>query len=102
MDLETLYLLQLLGAVAVGGFVGEFFRTSQSSTVTFRIFIANFLAGSFVSFLMGYVVYLATKQRQISILIAALISYQDEDFIARLARTMIRHWIGGGVEDKDD
>lgn len=102
MNLETLYLLQLLGAVAVGGFVGEFFRTSQSSATSIRIFIANFLAGSFVSFLMGYVIYIATRQRQISIIIGALISYQDEQFIARLARNMIRHWINGGVEGDDD
>ena len=99
MDLQTLYLLQLLGAVSIGGFVGEFFRTSQNTVVSTRLFLANFLAGVFVSFLMGYVIYLSTNQRQISILIAALISYQDEKFISRLARRMIANWIDEGTEN---
>ena len=101
MEPHTLYLLQLLGAVSAGGFVGEFFRTSRNTDITARIFLANFLAGAFLSFLIAYVIYLATRQREISILLGALLSYQEERFISQAARKLVLHWIQEGA-NKDD
>ena len=101
MEPETLYLLQLLGAVFTGGFVGEFFRTSRNINISAKIFMANFLAGSFLSFIIAYVIYLSTKQKEISILLGALLSYQEERFISQMARKLILNWIQEG-ENKDD
>ncbi len=98
MEPNTLYLLQLLGAVSVGGFVGEFFRASQNTNISARIFIANFLAGSFQSFLLAYSIYLVTNQKQISLILGALISYQPEKFISRMARKFISNWLNEGVK----
>lgn len=96
MEPNQLFLLQLLGAVTCGGFVGEFHRASTSANLNLKIFMANFLAGSFLSFILAYLMYLATEQRQISIVVGAIFSYQEEKFISRFARNIIRFWLNEG------
>ena len=78
-------MIQLLGAVCAGGFIGEFYRTS-SSPVSLRIFIAHFMAGSFLSFLVAYIFYNSSKNKTISLAMGGFLSYQDEKFINRVAK----------------
>lgn len=99
MQLQQLFMFQLLGAVAVGSFVGEFFRSSRSQEYSARIFLANFLAGSFLSFLVAYSFYLITNLKELSLIIGAGLSYQDERFISRLMRKMIKNWVDQEVDE---
>ena len=100
METGQLYLLQLLGAVVIGGFIGEFFRTSRGRKYSAQIFLANFLAGGFLSFIIGFSFYFITKQYEISILLAALLSYQKEEFVSGLARRIVKNWVDQGVDQK--
>lgn len=97
MSLEQLYLLQLLGAVAIGGFVGEFFRAAHFGVCSSKVFAANFLAGSFLSFLVAYMLYSLTQQRQLSIIAGALLSYQKHEFITKLAQELLELMVRKGA-----
>lgn len=101
MGHNTLYLLQLLGAVAVGGFVGEFFRTSQNATISARVFLANFLAGSFLSFIIAYIFYLISNRAEIALLLGAALSYQEEKELVKIVRKMALQLLSGEGK-KDD
>lgn len=96
MNPNQLFLLQLLGAVGCGGFVGEFYRASTNVDVNLKTFMANFLAGSFLSFILAYLMFLATEQRQMSLLVGAIFSYQEEKFISGFVRNIIRLWLNEG------
>jgi len=54
---DAIFVLQLLGFIGVGGFIGEFYRTIYAGYSINRYFIANFLAGGFLSFLVAYSFY---------------------------------------------
>ena len=101
MGENQMYLLQLLGAVACGGFVGEFYRTAKNSEICARVFVANFLAGVFLSMIMGYLVFYFTNNREISILIGALLSYQDEAYLSNLSKKVVKNIMNEG-KDKND
>ena len=90
MNRETLYIIQLVGAVGTGGFIGEFYRTAYNP-VSIRIFIANFLAGSFLSFFVSYMIYLVTRNRNVSLILGGLLSYQDEKFISNLTKKLVEN-----------
>lgn len=97
MNRETLYIIQLIGAVGTGGFIGEFYRTAYNP-ISIRLFIANFLAGSFLSFFIAYMMYMISNNKPVSLILGGLLSYQDEKFISRLTKKIIENILKG---DKD-
>lgn len=97
MNRETLYLIQLIGAVGTGGFIGEFYRAAYNP-INVRLFIANFLAGSFLSFFIAYMMYLISSNKPVSLILGGLLSYQDEKFISRLTRKTIENILKGGKD----
>ena len=82
---EGIYIFQLICAVCAGGFIGEFNRTS-ASPVSLRIFIAHFLAGSFLSFIIAYLVYSYSKGKTFSLALGGFLSYQDERYVNKVAK----------------
>ena len=93
MNEHSLFLLQLLGAVSVGGFVGEFYRTSTNTNISARIFLGKFLSGAFLSFIMALITFYVIEKRPFALLLGALLSYQDENFLEGLSRKLLDQWI---------
>lgn len=87
---EGIYIFQLICAVCAGGFIGEFNRTS-ASPVSLRIFIAHFMAGSFLSFIIAYLVYNYSKNKIVSLSLGGFLSYQDERYINKAAKHFFSH-----------
>lgn len=88
---DAIFLLQLVVAVALGGFVGEFYRTTLANGVVNRIFLAKFLAGSFLAGMLSYILYLNTENKPLSIIVGALLSYQEEDFITSIVKQFLQN-----------
>lgn len=88
---DAIFLLQLVVAVALGGFVGEFYRTTLANGVVNRIFLAKLLAGSFLAGMLSYILYLNTDNKPLSIIVGALLSYQEEDFITSIVKQFLQH-----------
>lgn len=102
MNTHTMFLIQLAGAVGVGGFIGELYRTATNESINARIFISNFLAGAFLSFMLGYLLYLAIDNRPFPIAIGALLSYQDERFLKKLVRRMVAEVYRISMDEDDE
>ena len=85
---EWINTLQIAFAVCAGGFIGEFNRTA-TEPVTLRIFMANFLAGSFLSFFVAYLVYHMSNNKTVSVTVGGLLSYQDEKFINKIVKFIL-------------
>ena len=97
----NLFVVQLAGCVGFGAFIGEFHRTAYADVFSFKIFLANFLAGGFLAFVVAYIFYLISKQEEMTMLLGALLAYQDESFISRVVRLAIREVMGVGGRHKD-
>lgn len=91
MTPEVIFLIQAVGVVGIGAFIGEFHRSATSAVnVSPKIFIANFLAGSFLALIVSYLMYHYTKNRPISLVTGAFLAYQDEKFLKNLVRTFLK------------
>ncbi len=91
--LENYFFIQLLGWVACGSFVGEFKRASIREE---KLNTPSMLAGGFLSYIAGYALYLASSQREISLLLAGFIAYQDEEFINNAAKRALKLYLDNG------
>jgi|AntRauTorckE6833_2_1112554.scaffolds.fasta_scaffold09037_2 hypothetical protein len=91
MSESVIFIIQLVGIILAGGFIGEFHRTIHTSEFTPSLFIANFLAGSFLTFILSSLFYMTTNKRNVTIILGGLLSYQDHEFISKIAK--------GTVED---
>ena len=90
MQINDLYLVQLLGCVSCGGFIGEFYRSVTADSLELKRFLACFLSGSFLSFFIAYAFYLASNQRELTMILGALLSYQDERFLSRITARILK------------
>ena len=95
----VVYLIQLFGAVAIGGFIGEFRRAVVAET-TFdaKMFLAEYLSGSFLAFILGYLFFYITDNKPISLVIGASLSYQDHHFLNNLIRSTLQKIINQNVD----
>ena len=90
----SLFIIQLIGIISAGGFIGEFYRTINSSeTITPGIFLSRFLAGGFLSFCVAYGVYILSNHKETSLIIGGLLSYQKEQFVKELSKKLLKSWI---------
>ena len=96
LEYISLFPVQLAGCVGFGAFVGEFYRTVGTEYFSLKVFMANFLAGAFLAFLVSYIFYIISKQETLTMLLGALLAYQDEKFISRIVRRLTRELITGG------
>ena len=104
LEYINLFPVQLAGCVGFGAFVGEFYRssTSVSEVYSLKIFMANFMAGAFLAFLVAYIFYLVVRQEEYTLVLGALIAYQDEKFISRIVRRLTRELIGRDGGDNSE
>ena len=94
-----LFFYQLLGLVGAGSFVGEFYRTSNVETVNLRSFLASFLAGAFLAYLVALAIYAVSRNKETTLILGGLLAYQDEKHISRIGRKVVSEWMhekGGG------
>lgn len=90
MGEEVIFLLQSIGVIGVGSFIGEFQRNAKMNfTTPINEFTANLLAIAFLSIIGAYLVYYYSQNRGLSLIFGALLSYQDEGFLSRLSRNTI-------------
>ena len=90
-----LFIFQLLGIIGVGGFIGEFYRITYSGGSIDRIFIANYLAGSFLAFMVSYGIYLLINNKHLSLVLAGILAYQDEKYLTKISRKFLEDFIKG-------
>lgn len=91
MTEETLFLVQALGVVGIGSFIGELHRSSVSGfSVPRGNLIANYLANVFISLIVAYSLFHYTNNRPTSLIVGALLSYQDDKFLGRVSRVILR------------
>ena len=98
---DTLFVLQLLGFIGAGGFIGEFYRTTYSGSIIGKHFIANFLAGSFLAFMLSFGFYLISNNRNLSLILGGLLSYQDEKHLSRVAKRFANQLLKGDRSDEN-
>lgn len=100
---QSIFLIQLVGIIVAGGFIGEFYRAVHSHiSISPSVFIARFLAGSFLSFLISYGIYLTINNRPFTIIFGGLLSYQKDIFIIELAKELIRKYVNSENKDLGD
>ncbi len=80
--LEYIFFGQLLGIVATGGFVGEWYRSPCSGEILF----SNVGGSAFLSFLMGWGIYEINENKSLSLIAAGLLAFQDIEFIKRFVK----------------
>ena len=88
-----LFYLQLVAAVASGAFIGEYYRLAVAKGRLGRLFVAKILAGGFLAWLIGYFIYSMSANKPVSFIVAALLSYQEEDFISKVSRQLIQNML---------
>ena len=88
-----IFYYQLLGIIAAGSFIGQFWRSSVTD-VDLRVFLANFLAGAFLSyvFIIGY--YSVTEHKESAIVFGGLLSFQDINYLIDKSRRAVDKEIG--------
>jgi RsiW-degrading membrane proteinase PrsW (M82 family) len=96
---EVIYVLQLIAIIIAGGFIGEFYRTSNSDKfMSHKEFIANLLAGGFLSFVLAYLYFYLVGDRKISFLLGGVLSYQNvktiNGFIVKLIKNYLKQLSG--------
>jgi len=88
--LDNVFLIQLIGIISAGGFIGEFQRAINAAPSTsFLPFMANFFAGSFLSFLITYLFYIITEMKDVTLILGGLLSFQEAQFISKLSKKVI-------------
>ena len=93
-DNGLIFIIQLIGVVSAGGFIGEFYRTVHSNIdITPSIFIANYMAGCFLSFMFAYMIYTILDNENLSLIIGGLLSYQEQEFIARVSKKLLNRYV---------
>lgn len=102
MSDHIIFIIQLIGIILTGGFIGEFHRTISTSDFTPSLFIANFLAGSFLTFIVSYLFYITTEIKNVTIVLGGLLSYQDHDFITEIARNTVTNILERKGKSKND
>ena len=90
-----LFIFQLLGVIGAGGFIGEFYRVTYSGGSIDRFFIANYLAGSFLSFMISYGIYLLINNKNLSLVLAGILAYQDEKYLTKISHRFLKDFIKG-------
>jgi len=93
---NLIFFLQLIIVVALGGFAGEYYRMMRFEELSNRMFMANVLAGGFLSFLIGYAIYTLYNNEKLAIILSGLISYQDVDNIQQITKNLIKTILKGG------
>lgn len=90
MTEETVFLAQALGVIGIGSLIGELHRSSLGDfNVPLGNLIANYLAIAFISLIAAYTAFHYTNSRPISLIIGALLSYQDHKFLGRVSRSLL-------------
>ena len=102
MNITVLYFLQLLGVVSVGGFVGQFFRASHDPNISTRVFCANLMSCVYLSLILASVFYLVTQNKYLSFAIGGIVGYQDEKYLSRIARSLLKQIMNEGGPDKNE
>lgn len=98
--LDHLFYYQLAGVVGAGSFIGEFYRSS-SATISMRVFIGNFLAGAFLSYLIAYSIYITTNGRQTAIVTGGLLAFQDKDQLVGIAKNVLSEILKKGDRNNE-
>lgn len=100
LDNGKIFYYQLLGVVSAGSFIGEFWRT-RDHCVDLRSFLADFLAGAFLSFLIAWGVFSTTHNRTTSTIVGGLLAFQDREQIVRVARIVLTEFLHPPKGDKE-
>ena len=79
----------LILMTGVGGFLGEAYRLPTNMKLVSTKFAISVLAGSFLAFLAGWAWYERTGNRNISLILSGLISFQDIEKLAKASRSII-------------
>ena len=98
---DAIFVLQLLGFIGVGGFIEEFYRTIYAGYSINRYFIANFLAGGFLSFLVAYSFYQVTGNKTMTHILGALLAYQDEKYLNTMGKDLLKRILNMKEEDNE-
>jgi len=89
-----IYIFQLLGITAMGAFVGEFNRYNFAIVkMNVGQFTSLFLAHMFVGFLLGYFMYLFVEKKELSLIVGALVSYQDDKTINTIVKDVLTRFL---------
>jgi len=97
-----IYIFQLLGITAMGAFVGEFNRYNFAVVkMSVGQFTSLFLAHMFVGFLLGYFMYLFIERKEVSLIIGALVSYQDDKTINSIIKDVLTRFLTKNNKDGD-
>lgn len=105
INAEIVFLVQLLGVVGVGGFIGEFYRSSLSSSpVSVKLFISSILAGGFLAYIISLAFYyFVYENKTLALIMGSLLSYQDERYISRFVAATLEgrviRVIAGAIRD---
>lgn len=99
MEGELIVIIQIIGFATTGGLIGEAGRTINSGYNLDKYFLANSIAGGFLAFLIGWLLYRYTQDRTLASIIAGAISYQDEKRINKLVRKFLLEFLKGGGKD---
>lgn len=106
-DQVTLDVIHLIGAVAIGGFIGEFNRSVVNESIIGRVFMSNLLSGCFLSFCIVYLLnfFIHIGKKEVFYVLGAILAYQDEGYIKDTARKIINTLVnnidkGGDGGDK--
>lgn len=102
MSTETVFIVQAIGVVGIGAFVGEFYRGTSEKTLFSTGFFAALLASAFLSFLIAYLVYYFTENRPISLIIGGLLAYQEETYIGKTGRSVLKNLLDSNSATKQD
>ena len=84
---DFFHLLTLM--VGVGGFLGEAYRLPTNMRLMSGRFAISVLAGGFLAFLAGWAWYERTGNRNVSLILSGLISFQDIEKVASISRSII-------------
>ena len=95
MNEQYIFLLQLLAASAVGGFVGEYRRFVFNKDMLPEQFLANVFSGMFMSILLAYFIYDRFLNKVAALIVCAWLSHQEHDFLTNTISNLLNHWFPG-------
>ncbi len=93
MSTEAIFMVQAIGVIGVGAFIGEFYRSVSNINIFTHGFFAAFLANAFISLLISYLLYYLTDNRPMSLIIGGLLSYQEESFLSKISKSVLKQFL---------
>ena len=102
MSEEAVFITQALGVIGIGSLVGELQRSHLAGTLSWGAVLINSLSGAFLAFIIAYAAYSYSQSRAFSLVLGGLLAYQDEQYLARLSRNLIKEYLQNGNGKKKE